>query len=53
MCMDFHALNQQACKGVYPILHIEDMLNKLAHANWFLKMDLAQGYHQVQITPAH
>ena len=45
MCVDFHALNQQTCKDVYPIPCIEDLLDKLAHANWFSKMDLAQGYH--------
>ena len=45
MCMDFRALNQQTRKDVYPITHIEDLLDKLAYANWFSKMDLAQGYH--------
>ena len=45
MCTDFHALNQQTHKDVYPIPHIEDFLDKLAHVNWFSKMDLAQGYH--------
>ena len=53
MCMDFHALNQQTCKDVYPIPYIEDLLDKLAHANRFSKMDLAQGYQPVQITPVH
>ena len=32
---------------------IEDLLDKLGHANWFLKMDLAQGYHLAKITPVH
>ena len=45
MCMDFHALNQQTCKDVYPIPRIEDLLDKLARANWFSKIDLAHGYH--------
>ena len=49
MCMDFHTLNQQTHEDIYPIPCIEDLLGKFAHANWFLKMDLAQGYHQVQI----
>ena len=40
-------------QDVYPITHIEDLLDKLAHVNWFLKMDLAQRYHQIQITPVH
>ena len=33
MCMDFHAINQQTRKEVYPIPRIEDLLDKLAHAN--------------------
>ena len=41
MCTDFHALNQQTCKDIYPIPHIEYLLDKLAHSDWFLKMDLA------------
>ena len=53
MCMDFRTLNQYTHKGVYPIPCIEDLLDKLAHANWFSKMDLIQVYHQIQITPAH
>ena len=43
MCVDFRALNQQINKDVYPIPGIEDLLDNLAHANWFSKMDLAQG----------
>ena len=45
MCVDFHTLNQWTRKYVYPIPHIEDLLDKLAYATWFLKMNLAQGYH--------
>ena len=45
MCVDFYALNQQTHKDVYPIPCPEDFLDNLAHANWFLKMDLAHGYH--------
>ena len=41
MHMDFHALNQQIRKDIYPIPYIEDLLDKLAHANWFSKIDLA------------
>ena len=49
----FCTLNQQTHKDVYPIPHIEDLLDKLAHAILFSKMDLIQGYHKVQIMLAH
>ena len=38
MCMDFCTLNHQIHKDIYPIPYIEDLLDKLAHANWFSKM---------------
>ena len=53
MCIDFHTLNQQTCKNVYSIPYIEDLLDKLAYAKWFLKIDLAQGYQQAQVMPVH
>ena len=31
--MDFCALNQQTRKDIYPIPRIENLLDKLAHAN--------------------
>ena len=45
MCVDFRALNRQTRKDVYPIPRIEDLLDKLASARYFTKLDLAQGYH--------
>ena len=53
MCIDFWTLNQQTCKDAYPIPCIEPLLDKLANAYWFSKMNLAQRYHQVQITPVY
>ena len=51
MCVDFRALNLQTRKDVYPLPRIEDLLDRLTRAHYFTKIDLAQGYHQVQITP--
>ena len=53
MCVDFRALNLQTRKDVYPLPRIEDLLDRLTRAHYFTKIDLAQGYHQVQITPEH
>ena len=53
MCVDVCAITQQIHEDVYPIPCIKDFLDKLAHVGWFSKIDLAQGYNQVQITPLH
>ena len=37
----------------YPLPRIDDLLDRLSSAQWFSKLDLAQGFHQVRITPGH
>ena len=37
----------------YPLPQIDDLLDRLSSAQWFSKLDLAQGFHQVRITPGH
>ena len=38
-------------KDIYPLLRIDDLLDKLRDA-WFLSaIDLASGYHQVRLAP--
>ena len=37
----------------YPLPWIDDLLDCLSSAQWFSKLDLAQGFHQVRITPGH
>ena len=47
MTFDYRALNRQTKKDVYPLPHIDDLLDKLAHAHFLSVIDLASGYHQV------
>ena len=47
MTVDYHALNRQTKKDVYPLPQIDDLLNKPVHALFFSAIDLASGYHQV------
>jgi len=49
MCVDYCGLNAITAEDRYPLPYIEDFLDKLHGARVFTKLDLASGYHQVQV----
>jgi len=49
MYVNYNGLNTITAKERYPLLYIEDLLDKLHGARVFTKLDLASGYHQVQV----
>jgi hypothetical protein len=52
MCVDYRSLNDVTVKNKCPLLHIEDLFNRMRSASVFSKIDLRSGYHQMKIRPS-
>lgn len=52
LVIDYCKLNDSTVGDSYPFTNITDILDKLGHSKYFSTLDLASGFHQIEINPA-
>jgi hypothetical protein len=49
MCMDARAINNTTIRYIFSLPRMEDLMDFLSGANYFSKIDLKSGYHQIRM----
>ena len=49
LCVDFRDLNAVTIDDSYPLPRLEVLLHRAASARYFSKLDLASGFHQIEV----
>nr|GEV44295.1 hypothetical protein [Tanacetum cinerariifolium] len=49
MCIDYGELNKLTVKNRYPLPRIDDLFDQLQGSQFFSKIDLRSGYHQLRV----
>ena len=51
MVIDYRRLNENTIEDKYPLPKIEEILDNLGKCTYFTTLDLAQGFHQIEMHP--
>ncbi|GJU40250.1 putative reverse transcriptase domain-containing protein, partial [Tanacetum coccineum] len=49
MCIDYRELNRLTVKNRYPLPRVDDLFDQLQGSQFFSKIDLRTGYHQLRV----
>lgn len=52
LCVDYRGLNKVTIKNRYPLPLISEILDRVAGAKYFSKIDLKDAYHRIRIKPS-
>ena len=49
LCVDYRRLNAVSAADAYPMLRVDDILDRLGRAKFFSIVDLTRGYWQIPV----
>lgn len=51
VCVDYRGLNKVTEKDTYPMPLVDELMDQLGSCRYFTTLDLASGFHQVEVAP--